>query len=154
MLRIGEIEREKDLNEVKKLFGDYASSLEISLDFQDFDQELFRLPGDYSPPDGSLLIASWQGEVAGCVALRKFANGICEMKRLYTKPQFRGLGIGRALCDAVIARARRIGYERMRLDTLPSMETARGLYASLGFREIEPYRYNPIDGAHFMELML
>lgn len=154
MLRIGEIEREEDLNEVKKLFGDYASSLEISLDFQDFDQELFRLPGDYSPPDGSLLIASWEEEVAGCVALRKFANGICEMKRLYTKPQFRGLGIGRALCEAIIARARRIGYERMRLDTLPSMETARGLYASLGFKEIEPYRYNPIEGAHFMELML
>jgi ribosomal protein S18 acetylase RimI-like enzyme len=154
LLRIGEIEREEDLNEVKKLFGDYASSLEISLDFQDFDQELFRLPGDYSPPDGSILVASWEEEVAGCVALRKFANGICEMKRLYTKPQFRGLGIGRALSEAIIARARRIGYERMRLDTLPSMETARGLYASLGFKEIEPYRYNPIEGAHFMELML
>ena len=154
MLRIGEIEREEDLSEVKKLFGDYASSLEISLDFQDFDQELVHLPGDYSPPDGSILIASWEGEVAGCVALRKFANGICEMKRLYTKSQFRGLGIGRALCEAIIARARRIGYERMRLDTLPSMETARGLYASLGFKEIEPYRYNPIEGAHFMELVL
>lgn len=154
MLRIAEIEREKDLNEVKNLFGDYASSLEITLDFQNFDQELAHLPGDYAPPDGSLLIASWRGEVAGCVALRKFANGICEMKRLYTRPQFRGLGIGRALCEALIVRARGIGYERMRLDTLPSMETARGLYASLGFKEIEPYRYNPIEGAHFMELVL
>ncbi len=154
MLRIGAIEREEDLNEVKELFGDYASSLEISLDFQDFDQELVHLPGDYSPPAGSILIASWEGEVAGCVALRKFANGICEMKRLYTKPQFRGLGIGRALCEAIIVKARRIGYERMRLDTLPSMETARGLYVSLGFKEIEPYRYNPIEGAHFMELVL
>jgi ribosomal protein S18 acetylase RimI-like enzyme len=154
LLRIGEIEGEKDLNEVKKLFGDYASALGISLDFQDFDQELANLPGDYSPPDGSLLMALWEGEVAGCVALRKFANGICEMKRLYTKPQVRGLGIGRALCEAIIVRARRIGYERMRLDTLPSMETARTLYASLGFKEIEPYRYNPIEGAHFMELVL
>ena len=154
MLRIGEIEREKDLNEVKKLFGDYATALGISLDFQDFDQELANLPGDYSPPDGSLLIAYWEGEVAGCVALRKFANGICEMKRLFTKTQFRGLGIGRALCEAIIVRARRIGYERMRLDTLPSMETARALYASLGFTEIEPYRYNPIEGARFMELVL
>ncbi len=154
MLRIGEIEREKDLNEVKKLFGDYASALGISLDFQDFDQELANLPGDYSPPDGSLLMANWEGEVVGCVALRKFANGICEMKRLYTKPQFRGLSIGRVLCEAIIVRARRIGYERMRLDTLPSMETARALYASLGFTEIEPYRYNPIEGARFMELVL
>ena len=154
MLHIGEIEREKDLKEVKKLFGDYASALGISLDFQGFDQELANLPGDYSPPDGSLLMALSEGEVAGCVALRKFANGICEMKRLYTKPQFRGLGIGRALCEAIIVRARRIGYDRMRLDTLPSMETARALYASLGFKEIEPYRYNPIEGAHFMELVL
>ena len=154
MLRIGEIEREKDLNEVKKLFGDYASALGISLDFQDFDQELANLPGDYSPPDGSLLIALWEGEVAGCVALRKFANGICEMKRLYTKLQFRGFGIGRTLCEAIIVRARRIGYERMRLDTLPSMETARALYASLGFTEIEPYRYNPIEDSSFMELVL
>jgi len=154
LLRIGEIEREKDLNEVKKLFGAYASSLGISLDFQGFDQELANLPGDYSPPDGSLLIALWEGEVAGCVALRKFANGICEMKRLFTKTQFRGLGIGRALCEAIIVRARRIGYERMRLDTLPSMETARALYASLGFTEIEPYRYNPIEDARFMELAL
>jgi putative acetyltransferase len=154
LLRIGEIEREKDLNEIKELFGAYASSLGISLDFQGFDQELANLPGDYSPPDGSLLIAHWEGEVAGCVALRKFANGICEMKRLFTKPQFRDLGIGRALCEAIIVRARRIGYERMRLDTLPSMETARTLYASLGFTEIVPYRYNPIEGAHFMELVL
>jgi putative acetyltransferase len=154
LLRIGEIEREKDLSEVKKLFGAYASALGISLDFQGFDQELANLPGDYSPPDGSLLIAYWEGEVAGCVALRKFANGICEMKRLFTKTQFRGLGIGRALCEAIIVRARRIGYERMRLDTLPSMETARALYASLGFTEIEPYRYNPIEGARFMELAL
>jgi ribosomal protein S18 acetylase RimI-like enzyme len=154
LLRIGEIETEKDLNEVKKLFGDYASALGISLDFQGFDQELANLPGDYSSPDGSLLMALWEGEVAGCVALRKFADGICEMKRLYTKPQFRGLGIGRALCEAIIVRARRIGYDRVRLDTLPSMETARALYASLGFTEIEPYRYNPIEGARFMELVL
>jgi putative acetyltransferase len=151
---IVEVQSEEDLRQVKKMFEDYASALGISLDFQDFDQELANLPGDYSPPDGSLLIAYWEGEVAGCVALRKFANGICEMKRLYTKTQFRGLGIGRALCEAIIVRARRIGYERMRLDTLPSMETARGLYASLGFTEIEPYRYNPIEDARFMELVL
>ena len=154
LLRIVEIQGKEYLPEIGYLFEEYADSLEINLDFQGFGEELAGLPGEYDPPDGCLLLALWQGQVAGCVALRQFSPGICEMKRLYTKSQFRGLGIGRALCDAVIARARRIGYERMRLDTLPSMEKARGLYASLGFREIEPYRYNPIEGAHFMELML
>ncbi len=154
LLRIVEIQGKEYLAEIGYLFEEYADSLEIDLDFQGFAEELAGLPGEYGPPEGCLLLALWQDQVAGCVALRQFSPGICEMKRLYTKPQFRGLGIGRALCDAIIARARRIGYERMRLDTLPSMETARGLYASLGFKEIEPYRYNPIEGAHFMELML
>ena len=154
MLQIVEIEGKEYLPEVRNLFDEYAGSLGINLDFQGFDEELADLPGEYAPPDGCLLLALWQGQVAGCVALRKFSLGICEMKRLYTKPQFRGLGIGRALCDTIIARARRIGYERMRLDTLPSMEMARGLYASLGFKEIEPYRFNPVEGASFMELTL
>ena len=154
LLRIVEIQGKEYLPEIGHLFEEYADSLEIDLDFQGFDDELASLPGEYGPPDGCLLLALWQGQVAGCVALRQFSPGICEMKRLYAKPRFRGLGIGRALCDAIITRARRIGYERMRLDTLPSMETARGLYASLGFKEIEPYRYNPIEGAHFMELVL
>ena len=154
LLRIVENEGREHLVEVRNLFEEYADSLTINLDFQGFREELASLPGEYAPPDGCLLLALCQGQVAGCVALRQFSPGICEMKRLYTKPQLRGLGIGRALCEAIITRARRIGYERMRLDTLPSMETARGLYASLGFREIEPYRYNPIEGAHFMELGL
>ncbi len=154
MLRILEIRTKGDLFEVRNLFEEYADSLGIDLDFQGFDEELAELPGEYGSPDGCLLLALWKGQVAGCVALRKFSPGICEMKRLYTKPQFRGLGIGRALCEEVIGWARRLGYERMRLDTLPSMEEAKGLYGSLGFREIEPYRFNPVEGASFMELTL
>ncbi len=154
MLRILKIKTKEDLLEVRNLFEEYAGSLGINLDFQGFDNELADLPGEYAPPDGCLLLALWKGEVAGCVALRKFSPGICEMKRLYTKPQFRGLGIGRALCEEVIGWARRLGYEHMRLDTLPSMEEAKGLYGSLGFRAIEPYRFNPVEGAAFMELTL
>jgi ribosomal protein S18 acetylase RimI-like enzyme len=154
VLRILEVKTKEDLLEVRKLFEEYVRSLGINLDFQGFDEELVGLPGEYAPPDGCLLLALWNEQTAGCVALRKFSPGICEMKRLYTKPQFRGSGIGRALCEEVIARARRLGYERMRLDTLPSMEKAKGLYASLGFRVIEPYRFNPVEGASFMELNL
>ena len=154
MLRILEIKKKEDLPEVRNLFEEYAGSLGIDLDFQGFDEELADLPGQYAPPDGCLLLAQWKGQVAGCAALRKFSPSICEIKRLYTKPQFRGLGIGRALCVKVIGWARRFGYERMRLDTLPSMEKAKGLYRSLGFREIEPYRFNPVEGASFMELAL
>ena len=154
LLQILEVKTKDDLAEVRKLFEEYSSALEISLDFQNFDLELANLPGDYAPPEGCLLMAVWKGEVAGCVGLRKFSPSICEMKRLYSRPRFRGLGIGRALCEAVIDKASKIGYQRMRLDTLPSMETARSLYASFGFREIEPYRYNPIEGARFMELVL
>ena len=138
MLRILEIKTKEDLPEVRNLFEEYAGSLGIDLDFQGFDEDLADLPGQYAPPDGCLLLALWKGQVAGCVALRKFSPSICEMKRLYTKPQFRGLGIGRAMCEEVIGWARRSDYERMRLDTLPSMEKAKGLYRSLGFREIEP----------------
>ena len=154
LLQIVEVKTKDDLIEVRKLFEEYSSSLEINLAFQNFDLELANLPGDYAPPEGCLLMAVWKGEIAACVGLRKFSPSICEMKRLYSRPRFRGLGIGRALCEAVIDKARKIGYERMRLDTLPSMETARGLYASFGFREIEAYRYNPVEGTSFMELLL
>jgi ribosomal protein S18 acetylase RimI-like enzyme len=145
---------DKGLPTARKLFQEYASSLGISLDFQNFDEELAALPGDYRPPAGRLLLAQWAGEPAGCVALRRIEGPICEMKRLYTRPRFRRLGIGRALGEAVIEEARRCGYERMRLDTLPSMEAAKALYISFGFREIPPYRYNPIEGAMFLELEL
>jgi ribosomal protein S18 acetylase RimI-like enzyme len=154
VLRILEVTTKESLLEIRDLFEEYSGSLAINLDFQGFDEELAALPGEYAPPNGCLLLALWKGQAGGCVALRKFGPGICEMKRLFTKPQFRGRGIGRALCEEVIGRARRLGYERMRLDTLPSMEKAKGLYGSLGFREIEPYRFNPVEGASFMELIL
>jgi GNAT superfamily N-acetyltransferase len=154
LLQIEEVKTKENLFEVSKLFGEYADSLEINLDFQGFDEELAGLPGEYAPPNGCLLIALWENHVAACVGLRNFSPAICEMKRLYTRPQFRGLGIGRALCEAVIDKARIIGYKHMRLDTLPSMRRVRALYASLGFKEIEPYRSNPVEGTSFMELIL
>jgi len=154
MLEIFEAYDGEALEAVRKLFQEYASSLGISLDFQNFDEELVALPGDYRPAAGRLLVARWAGEPAGCVALRMIEGPICEMKRLYTRPKFRRLGIARALCAKVIEEARRIGYQYMRLDTLPSMEAAQALYLSFGFRKIAPYCYNPVKGAMFLELEL
>jgi len=153
MIYISTANTTDDLQEVRKLFVEYQSSLGLSLCFQNFDDELTALPGDYAPPDGCLLIAVYQEEVAGCVALRKFVDGVCEMKRLYIRPQYRGLKIGKALAEAVIQYARRVGYARMRLDTLPKLKAALSLYRSLGFEEITPYHDYPMQ-AIFMELSL
>jgi ribosomal protein S18 acetylase RimI-like enzyme len=152
----------------RELFNQYAASLNFDLCFQSFEQELASLPGDYAPPAGRLFLAFWKGEAIGCGALRKFvvsknaadqaaedADSICEMKRLYVKPEGRGQRIGLAMAERLIADARTIGYRRMRLDTVPaSMGAAVKMYRTFGFREIAPYRFNPTPGVIFMELML
>jgi putative acetyltransferase len=154
-LVIGQANSPAQIQQVRELFLEYARSLAFSLCFQGFDQELAGLPGDYASPQGRLLLAEHQGEPAGCVALHKLTPEICEMKRLYLRPRFRGRGLGRALAEAVIAEARNIGYQQMRLDTVePVMRDAVTLYRNLGFKEIEPYRANPIEGAMYMELEL
>jgi putative acetyltransferase len=142
-----------ELQQVRKLFLEYESFLGISLCFQNFQTELVTLPGDYALPYGCLLLARYQGQVAGGVALRQFSDGICEMKRLYVRPQYQGMKIGRALAEAVIERARVAGFRRMRLDTLPHLEKALSLYRSLGFEEIAPFHDYSIQ-AIFMELSL
>ncbi|MGA7991356.1 MAG: GNAT family N-acetyltransferase [Thermoanaerobaculia bacterium] len=143
-----------DVATARALFEEYQRSLGFSLCFQNFDAELAGLPGAYAPPEGRLLLAFAGGEAAGCAALRKIGEEICEMKRLWVRPAFRGTGLGRRLAEALMADARGIGYGRIRLDTLPSMTAAQALYLSLGFRDIPPYNDHPIEGTRFMEARL
>lgn len=141
-----------DLADVASLFRAYAGSLPIDLGYQDFEAELAGLPGKYAPPRGALLLArAPDGAPLGCVALRPFAEpGVCEMKRLYVAPAARGLGLGRALAEAVTAEAARLAYAEIRLDTLPSMSSAIGLYEALGFRRIGAYYDTPVAGTLFL----
>ncbi|MGH9555291.1 MAG: GNAT family N-acetyltransferase [Terriglobales bacterium] len=155
MLKIAQAETREQIQAVRLLFVEYGESLGFSLCFQSFDQELAGLPGDYTPPSGRLLLVESDGQVAGCVALHRLDDGVCEMKRLYVRPSFRGQKIGLALANAVIAEARATGYTRMRLDTIAaSMKEAVAMYRALGFVEIPPYRPNPIESALYMELKL
>lgn len=148
-----EAESSQQIAAVRALFLEYANSLNFSLCFQSFEKELAELPGEYAPPEGRLLLAGHDSQPAGCVALHKLKNEICEMKRLYVRPEFRGKGLGRVLAERLVADAREIGYKRLRLDTVePVMRDAVALYRKLGFREIAPYRENPIEGALYMEL--
>jgi carbonic anhydrase len=149
------VESPVHIAQARELFLEYGNSLGFNLCFQSFDQELAGLPGDYAFPEGRLLLAQYDGALAGCVALHQLEPHVCEMKRLYLRPQFRGKGAGRALAETIIWEARAIGYRRMRLDTVePVMQAAVALYRRLGFTEIAAYRPNPIPGAMYMELEL
>jgi ribosomal protein S18 acetylase RimI-like enzyme len=148
--RIVEARTHAEIARFRELIEEYAASLGFDLGFQDFERELAELPGEYDP----ILVAFVGHEAAGCVALRSLEPGSCEMKRLYVRPAYRGSGLGRRLAEAVVAAARARRYQTLRLDTIPSMDAARSLYRTLGFKPIPPYRFNPIPGTEFLELQL
>ncbi|NTW51772.1 MAG: GNAT family N-acetyltransferase [Chlorobiaceae bacterium] len=139
---------------VRELFEEYAASLDYEICFNNFAAELARLPGEYAPPSGRLMLGFHNGSAAGCVALRRVEDGVCEMKRLYVRAGFRGAGIGRALAEAVVRQAREIGYKSIRLDTVNSMRTAQTIYESMGFTDTKPCCSNPPEGVRYMELPL
>ncbi|MEK6280704.1 MAG: GNAT family N-acetyltransferase [Acidobacteriota bacterium] len=155
MITLKQVSSSEEIERTRQLFEEYVKWLGVNLCFQNYDKEVAELPGEYVPPTGRLYLATEAGEAAGCIALRKLADGICEMKRLYVRPQFRGKALGRTLVDRIIEDAREIGYDRMRLDTLPGkMDQAIAMYRALGFKEIERYYNNPYQTAAFMELDL
>jgi GNAT superfamily N-acetyltransferase len=154
MTRIIHATTDDQYQAARELFRAYADSLGFDLEFQGFSRELAELPGDYAPPAGCILLATVADSYAGCAALRPLQDKICEMKRLFVKPPYQGRGIGRLLAVSVIEEAREKGYQRMRLDTVESMQAAQRLYLSLGFQCIDAYCYNPLDNPSFMELEL
>jgi|SRR5208282_368658 len=153
-MRIIQAASAAEIAAARNLIHEYGDSLGIDLSFQEFETELKTLPGAYTPPRGALLLALDGDEPAGCVAFRPFSAEACEMKRLWVRPRWRGLGFGRRLVEAVLTEARRAGYRAVRLDTLPSMTAAFALYVSLGFRPISTYYESPIAGTRFLELDL
>ena len=154
MLKISEVKTPEHVEIARALFREYADSIGFDLSFQNFEEELAELPGDYAPPEGRLYLAFEGKRPAGCIALRKLTDDDCEMKRFYVCPLFRGKGAGKLLATLVVNEAREIGYKRMLLDTVPSMKRAIVLYRALGFKPIPAYRENPIPGARFLELPL
>jgi ribosomal protein S18 acetylase RimI-like enzyme len=154
-MKLIQAQSQEEIELARGLFQEYAAGLGISLCFQNFEQELAELPGAYAPPTGRLLLAIEAQQPAGCVALRKIAGGVCEIKRLFVRPEFRGTGLGHVLTETIISAAREIGYKQMRLDTLPGkMDRAIEMYRAIGFKEIEAYYANPVENALFMELAL
>ncbi|UCC19735.1 MAG: GNAT family N-acetyltransferase [Promethearchaeota archaeon] len=142
------------IEQARELFIEYSNYLGIDLSFQNFKEELKNFPGNYIPPEGCILLAYFNEKLTGCVAVRKYEDDICEMKRLYVRPQYRRKNIGRNLSNTIIEKAKKMGYKSIRLDTLPFMKEAIMLYCNLGFEEIAPYRYNPFKDAKFFELKL
>jgi putative acetyltransferase len=154
-IKLVHIESGPDLEEIRALFLKYARSLNFNLCFQSFDKELLELPGPYGTPQGRLILCKVEGTTAGCIALKPLEPGICEMKRLFVRPAFRGQRLGVRLAEYIIGEARAIGYSAMRLDTIHgTMDDAIAIYRSLGFKEIPPYYENPIPNACYMELKL
>ena len=152
---IAQADSPSEIETARELFREYSDWLQVDLCFQNFEKELAGLPGDYAPPEGRLWLAWINQDIAGCIALRSLGKGICEMKRLFVRPEFRGQGLGRLLAEKLIQEARNIGYQKMRLDTLPGrMDQAIAMYRDLGFQEIERYYNNPDETALFMELDL
>jgi ribosomal protein S18 acetylase RimI-like enzyme len=141
-------------DEAKRLFLEYAGTLGVDLSFQNFEEELKTLPERYGPPDGVVIIAYVDGRSAGCAALHRLSADVCEMKRLYVRDEYRGLGIGSKLIARILEEASSRKYRSIRLDTLPTMEKAQKLYESFGFYDIEPYVYNPVPGTRYLERML
>jgi GNAT superfamily N-acetyltransferase len=159
MVCVRQAREEPLFSQARELLREYAATPGVDLCVQDFERELASLPGSYAPPEGRLLLAfrdapGTGGDLIGCVALRRLEEETCEMKRLYVRPAFRGAGAGRKLAEFLIAEARRMGYSRMRLDTLPFMLAAHQLYRALGFREIPAYLKNPTPNALCFELAL
>lgn len=154
-MKLVQARTDSQIEQAREIFREYEAWIEVDLCFQSFEKELAGLPGEYAAPHGRLLLAFEEDKLAGCIALRQLNDSVCEMKRLFVRPEFHGKGIGRQLVDAIVREAREIGYQKMRLDTLPpKMNKAIGIYRSIGFVEIEPYYDNPVPGATFMELAL
>jgi len=152
--RLARPQSEEDWRRARQLIEEYAASLNLDLSFQNFAHELEHLASEYAPPTGAFFLAEEKGSCVGCVGLRRFSDGIGEIKRLYIIPAARGRGVGRLLAEGIVAAGKKLGYSRLLLDTLPSMREAQSLYGSLGFKPTAAYRFNPIPGTAFLELVL